>query len=48
MNEIFGIGWDEDNIFTNLSTGKKMKWEIIGKEVNETHIKAQYYSYTYL
>ena len=42
MNEIFGAGWDDDNTFKNLSKGKKMKWEIISKEVNETHIKVEF------
>lgn len=38
---IFGIGWDDSGIFTNLSRGAKMKWKITTTEINES-IKIEY------
>ncbi len=38
MDNIFGNDWDDSGIFRNLSKGKKMKWEIVNVEVNETTI----------
>ncbi len=42
MDNIFGNDWDDSGIFRNLSKGKKMKWEIVNVEVNETTIKLNF------
>ncbi len=38
MNAIFGSLWDNFGDFKNLSTGKKMKWEVSNVVINETFI----------
>lgn len=42
MDNIFGNEWDDSGIFRNLSKGKKMKWEIVNVEVNETTVKLNF------
>lgn len=42
MDNIFGEDWDNSGIFKNLSKGKKMKWEIVNIEVNETTVKLNF------
>ena len=42
MDNIFGNDWDDSGIFRNLSKGKKMKWEIVNVEVNETTVKLNF------
>lgn len=37
INELFGLGWDENGLFENLSQGKKMMWRINYIGNNETY-----------